>query len=166
MKTLKRLDPAQADRTRRESGAVLRVIANPKRIASAAGVTPRAAEMWCAGERDNALGNVVVLLRALVNEGGRVWRAAEYLESEIMEAEMDVREVAPEADYQAALQEIHDQMTAALPKVLAEICGEPNPLAMHEAALDVAEAARVLMVRARKLAAEQRAEMRRKVKVA
>jgi hypothetical protein len=150
----------------RESGRVLSLIANPKRIASAAGVTPRAAEMWCRGERDNALGRVVVLMRALVSEGGRVWRAAEYLESEIMEAEMDVREVAPAVDYQAALQEIHDQMTTALPKVLAEICGEPNPQAMHETALDVAEAARVLMVRARQLANDQRAERRRKVQAA
>lgn len=158
--------PIQQERDRRASGRVLRLIANPKRIASAADVTERAAQMWCAGERDNALGRLTALLRSLASEGVGVWRAVAYLKSEIMGAEMDVRDVAPEVDYQAALQQLHDRAAAALPLLLAELQGRPDPEAMHTTALDVAEAAEWLMSRARILMDARRAELRRNVRVA
>lgn len=154
-------NPIERERTRRESAAVLRIVArSPKRLASAAGVSRRYAEMLVAGDRDNLLGQTGEFLKALASERGRYARALEYLESMASEGEMDVREVAPETDYQAALQELHDQATAILPRLMAEARGEPNPAAMHEAALDVAEAARLLMIRARQLQAAQRKERR------
>lgn len=150
-------NPIERERTRRESAAVLRIVArSPKRLASATGVSRRYAEMLVAGDRDNLLGQTGEFLRALASSRGRYARALVYLESMAREGEMDVRDVAPETDYRAALQELHDQATKILPRLMAEAYAEPDPAAMHEAALDVAEAAQVLMIRARQLQAQRR----------
>lgn len=154
---MRTINPIERDRTRQESARVLKlVVSSPKKLASAGGWSRRYAEMLVAGDRDNLLGRTGEFLRGIARERGRYARALAYLKSMAREGEMDVRDVAPEIDYQAALQELHDQMSAALPLILAEIRGESNPEAMHETALDVAEAAELLMIRSRQLQGQRK----------
>lgn len=164
-RAIKKMDPAQVDRIRRESGRVLRLMASPKVLASATGVGVRRAQMICAGEGDNALGTLAAILRRLTSEGVSAWRAVAYLKSEIMGAEMDVREVALETDYQAAMQQLLDRAAAAVP-VLASEAAREDPASVKDLALDVAEAAEWLHHCAKKFADQKRAELRRKVKAA
>lgn len=154
---MRTMNPIRKAEGQRESAGVLKLmVKNSKQLASAGGWSRRYAEMLIAGDRDNLLGRTGEFLEGVAREGGRYARALAYLKSKAREGEMDVREVAPEIDYQAALQELHDQMAAALPLILAEIRGEPDPAAMHETALDVGEAAELLMIRSRQLKAAQR----------
>lgn len=162
---LKKMDPVQAYRTMRESGRVLRLIASPKKIASETGMDVRQAQYLCAGDRDNALGELAIMLRSLASAGVSVWRAVAYLKSEIMGAEMDVREVALETDYQAAMQQLLDRAAAAVP-VLASEAAKADPASIKDLALDVAEAAEWLHNCAKRLADQKRADLRRTVRVA
>ncbi len=151
-------NPIKRERTRRESAAVLKLVANPKRIASAGGWTTRYAEMLVAGDRDNLLGRTGDFFEALATERGDVYRAHEYLLMRTEEGEMSTRDVAPGEAYQEALRDLHDQLSSVLPLLLAEIRGESDPVATEDAALDVAGAARKLAIRARQLRAARRKE--------
>lgn len=150
-------NPIEQEKIRQESTKVLRLVTrNPKRLASARRVSTRMAQMQFAGERANPIEEAGVFLRGVAREGGRWARALVWWESMAMEGEMDVRDVAPEADYPVALQELHDQITKALPRLLAELCGKMDPDEIEDLALDVGEAAKLLAVRARQLKATQR----------